>query len=154
MNPLNKRTKSRNRMCSENGCNKQASYGYYLGNSVSVINLPKGVHENCSKHKKEGMVNLCAYKCLECKKTALFGYDGNKPRYCSDHKKEDTINLKNHKCLNCDSRASFGYESNRKRLYCAYHSKTNMVNLDENKRKIIKNYKTSLHNKSIFFDDT
>jgi len=73
---------------------------------------PGGKTRFCFYHKEEGMVNLSLRRCLECTKTASFGYiNTNRKEYCYEHRKPDTINLSLKRCGHegCERPASSSY---------------------------------------------
>jgi len=82
---------------------------------------PGGKTRFCFYHKEEGMINLSLRRCLECTKTASFGYTKtNRKEYCYEHRKPDTINLSLKRCGHpgCERPASSTH-SGRKR--CSLH---------------------------------
>jgi hypothetical protein len=125
----NKEENIKHNGCKEEECTvKNATFGY-----------PDKDKEYCSKHKKEGMVNLSPNKnsCNEdgCDvKNPTFGYPDKEKEYCSKHKKEGMIELRNRKgCKEsgCDVKnATFGFPDKEKE-YCSKHKKEGMVNLEK-----------------------
>lgn len=89
-------------------CDKSPSYGF-----------PNGKRQYCSRHKKEGMIDLKSVKCLDCDKCAAFGFAGDKAQHYSQHKKEGMINVKSRK----DSSFSFPNKE-----FCSGQKKDNIIN--------------------------
>lgn len=98
-------------------CHKFASFGF-----------PEGKKEYCTKHKKDNMIDLInVSRCAECNKHAYYGFPGDSDKWCKTHKRPGMVNLSNNKrCLNCDNYAIYGLN---KKLYCAKHRDSNMINL-------------------------
>lgn len=84
----------------------------------------------CSKHAKEGMIDL--KKCAHggCNKQPSFGVAGTKNReFCRDHAKEGMVDVKSEKCAHqgCSKVASIGVEGSNKAELCKKHAKDGMV---------------------------
>ena len=106
-------------MCKENGCNVIPNF-----NNEGEI---KGLY--CSRHKKEGMIDVKNKKCLCCDTQANFNVKGEtKVLYCADHKKDGMVDVKSITCLDCDKKPTFNVKG-EKRLYCKEHKKDGMVNV-------------------------
>jgi hypothetical protein len=124
---MNKKTNTN--ICIEKNCNVNACFNF--------LNEQKRLY--CSKHKKEGMINIVSKKCLEehCNKQPNFNLQGIKEGiYCSEHKKDSMIDVKNKKCieLECNSiTPCFNYKNEKKGIYCDKHKKEDMVNIKSKK---------------------
>ena len=108
-------------MCVYDGCQTSPSYNYE-GNARLY----------CSKHKKEGMVNVKDTRCFRngCKTSPSYNYEGElKPLYCATHKKEGMSNIVNKRCFQegCKKQPAFNNDG-MKPLYCATHKKEGMIN--------------------------
>lgn len=86
----------------------------------------------CSNHKKDDMINVKAYRCIVCNKTASYSLTGHRATHCSTHK------LDNMKCVRyqpiceydgCKKWASYNFEGETKRQFCTKHKLPNMINL-------------------------
>jgi hypothetical protein len=86
----------------------------------------------CSKHKKDGMINIKNKTCLECKKQPVFNFEGETNAiYCSKHKKDGMINVKDKTCLECKTRPAFNFEGEKNAIYCSKHKKDGMINVKD-----------------------
>ena len=77
-------------MCFEKGCKTRPNYNNE-GETKALY---------CSKHKKDGMVNV-KKKCCEkgCKTIPIYNNEGEtKPLYCSKHKKDGMVNVRDKNC--------------------------------------------------------
>lgn len=110
--------------CDYEGCKNLASYNY------PDIKIKKF----CVKHKSPEMVFIKSNLCIECGKSAKFGYDC-KRTHCSQHKLPDMINLSVTKCKHskCTKAPNFNYPSQLKGLYCSEHKLATMINVSSNK---------------------
>lgn len=111
-----------NRCCEFESCETTRHFG-----------LPGEKSRFCFFHKKEGMINLSLRKCLDCNKTASFGYpDTHRKLFCSVHKKEGTINLSIRRCFypDCEKTANYG-SFNEPLRFCSAH-KTDKMKLTRN----------------------
>ncbi len=108
-----------NHVCKFDGCTLLASYNF--------SDKKSGIY--CSNHKLDGMVDINHKKCIECDKSALFGFD--EPIYCSEHKKENMINIVTKKCIhkNCTTIPYYNYKDKKNGLYCLKHKLENMVDV-------------------------
>ena len=96
----------------------------------------------CSKHKKEGMVDVKNKTCIHegCKIIPNYNNEGEtKALYCSEHKKKGMVDVKHKTCIDdgCKTRANYNNEGETKALYCSEHKKEGMVNVI---RKTCKTY--------------
>jgi hypothetical protein len=66
------------------------------------FNYKGGPPKYCSKHKKEGMINVRRKKCQYkgCNTIPSFNYKEQSPNYCSKHKKEGMENVVSKKNVN------------------------------------------------------
>jgi hypothetical protein len=88
----------------------------------------------CSKHKKEGMVDVKNKKCIQdgCKKQPTYNNEGEtKALYCSEHKHEGMVDVKHKTCIQegCKTQSIYNVEGQTKALYCSKHKKEGMVNV-------------------------
>ena len=84
----------------------------------------------CSKHKKDGMINVATKRCLECNIIPSYNVKGEKKGlYCVEHKKDGMINVKSKTCIECKKQPSFNTDGNTKAIYCSDHKKDGMVNI-------------------------
>jgi hypothetical protein len=106
--------------CKEKNCNDQPCYNL-KGETKSLY---------CSKHKKQGMINVTTKRCLECDIIPSYNVRGEKPPlYCLKHKKQGMVNVKDKKCLECDIRPCYNLKGETKPLYCSKHKKNDMINI-------------------------
>ena len=88
----------------------------------------KGLY--CSKHKKEGMINVISKTCIECKKQPVFNVESKtKGLYCSKHKKDGMTDVITKTCLECKKQPSFNIDGETKGLYCSTHKKEGMIDI-------------------------
>ncbi len=82
----------------------------------------------CSKHKKEGMVDVVSKKCKECNRCPSFNYEGMLAMYCSEHKKEYMVDVKASRCKEneCNKRPSYNFNG-MIAIYCSEHKKEGMI---------------------------
>jgi hypothetical protein len=75
------------------------------------------------------MIDINHKKCLECAKSALFGFE--KPLYCSEHKKDNMMNIVTKTCIyeNCKIIPCYNYKDKKNGLYCKKHKLENMVDV-------------------------
>jgi len=83
-----------NKRCKENGCRKIACYAN-----------PNVLPEYCLSHKKVGMISNPRKRCEggddgDCKETAIYGKERDRPIHCEEHKLEDEYNLAERECVN------------------------------------------------------
>ena len=110
--------------CKEKNCNDQPSYNL-KGETKSLY---------CSKHKKQGMINVTTKRCLECDIIPSYNLKGEKkPLYCLMHKKEGMVNIRSKKCVECDDQPSYNLKGEKNPLYCLKHKKQGMVNIKDKK---------------------
>ena len=88
----------------------------------------------CSKHKKEGMVDVRHKTCCEegCKTQPNFNIEGEKiGLYCSKHKKEGMVDVRHKTCCEegCKTQPNFNIEGEKIGLYCSKHMKEGMVDV-------------------------
>ena len=89
----------------------------------------------CSKHKKDGMVDVKHKTCCEkgCKTRPSYNVEGEKKAlYCAQHKKDGMVNVKSKTCCEkgCKTQPIYNVEG-EKALYCAQHKKDGMVNVKD-----------------------
>jgi hypothetical protein len=160
------------KLCEFETCRKQASYGEFYGkpirckehkktfyltcclcNEGNCKTIPNYNYENkskgiyCSKHKKDGMIDIKNKKCIyeSCKNTPTYNFEGETKRlYCSKHKKEEMVDISHIFCLykNCKIRANYNYEDKKNGLYCFEHKKDGMIDI-KNKKCIYEGCKTT-----------
>eukprot|EP00899_Mesostigma_viride_P019578 jgi/Mesvir1/27621/Mv07353-RA.1 len=114
---------TRNRRLCEQGCGRQACFGFGRGPAVL-----------CATHAAPGMKNLRAERCEadECGTQAAWGFPKeSRRRFCSIHRLPGMRNLAARRCQSaaCFTRPSFGVSGTKKMLYCANHAAPGMVNL-------------------------
>ena len=143
-------------ICNEKGCKKQSSYNLPSEKAPKFCSLHKlegMIHLNhvckhinctllasfnyegkksglyCSEHKLDSMIDINHKKCLECAKSALFGFE--KPLYCSEHKKDNMMNIVTKTCIyeNCKIIPCYNYKDKKNGLYCKKHKLENMVDV-------------------------
>lgn len=105
------------RICEQENCSTTRHFGW-----------PGDKARFCFYHKKPGMFNLSLHKCIECNKTASFGYLSTKKKeFCNEHKKDGTINLSIRKCIfpECDKTANYGDFGDRLK-FCRAHKMESM----------------------------
>ena len=110
--------------CTENGCDKRASY--------NLICVKPPLY--CSMHKKEDMVNVVTKRCIikECNTRPCYNLPGNTNGiYCLKHKKEDMINVITKRCKyeGCTTRPYYNLPGNTNGIYCLKHKKEDMINV-------------------------
>lgn len=126
--------------CTENGCDKYASFG-----------LPDGPKIKCAAHRSENLIQKKKPKECQfegCNKTALFGLiETNEKKFCSIHKTDQMINLNNKLCKieGCKKYALYGEQ---KKEYCKDHKDTNMINCNKKYCKYKDCKKTALFSKT------
>lgn len=112
-------------ICKEENCSKSAKY--------NVLFQKPPLY--CSKHKKDGMVNISTKYCIEndCYSTPSFNYENLPKRFCKTHKKDGMENVKHKKCefvdndnKKCTLVASYN-EKNKPPKFCKAHKTENMV---------------------------
>ena len=82
----------------------------------------------CSKHKKQGMINVATKRCLECNIIPSYNVKGEKKGlYCVEHKKQGMVNIRSKKCVECDKQPSYNVKGETKPLYCSDHKKEGMI---------------------------
>ena len=88
-----------------------------------------GKKKFCSEHSKDGMINLCSKKCIDCKKKApSFNWEGEtSPIYCGDCKLDDMVNIRTIRCNKCSTTASFNYEGFISPIVCKTHIEPGMI---------------------------
>lgn len=123
------------RQCGWSGCDIQPSYNYiglqpafcrihsekdmicvigkgceWVGCTCKSRNYdtPGGKGRFCTKHKEEGMIDVCNPKCEECDTLASYGIPGNKKTKCSRHRKPGMITRPKAKCVVCRKPAFYG----------------------------------------------
>jgi hypothetical protein len=110
--------------CKEKNCNDQPCYNL-KGETKSLY---------CSKHKKQGMINVTTKRCLECDIIPSYNVRGEKPPlYCLKHKKQGMVNIRSKKCVECDDQPSYNVGGEKNPLYCLKHKKQGMVNVKDKK---------------------
>ena len=105
----------------------------------------------CSKHKKDGMVNVTHKRCIfdGCRKQPHFNYEDSKAGlYCSNHKLNGMIDVKNKKCEfpNCKKQPHFNYEDSKAGLYCSKHKLDDMIDVISKTCKFLNCKKRPLFN--------
>jgi hypothetical protein len=114
--------------CTENGCDKRASY------NLNCVKTPL----YCSMHKKEDMVNVVTKRCIikECNTRPCYNLPEEKSGiYCLKHKSDEMINVMTKSCLfeGCDTQANFNLPGETKGIYCLKHKLYNMINVASKK---------------------
>ena len=109
-------------ICQEDGCITSSSYNFEGKKALY-----------CSKHRKDGMIDVVHKKCQEdgCETRPTYNFEGKKALYCSKHKKNGMIDVNNKKCQEdgCNKNPTYNYEGKKKRLYCLKHKKDGMINV-------------------------
>ena len=110
--------------CEEDGCKKRPAFNFE-GESHGVY---------CSKHKKDGMINVVDRRCAEdgCKKRPSFNFEGDSHGvYCDLHKKDGMINVKSPRCIEdgCMTIPVFNFKRESQGLYCSEHKKNGMIDV-------------------------
>jgi hypothetical protein len=108
----------KHKTCKE--CSTRANFGF------------KGKErEYCSKHKKDGMIDLANKVCEEkdCIKLPSFGYDKKRLR-CAEHKLADMIDIAHATCefKDCPVQPNFGKEGGPA-THCVSHKNADMIDL-------------------------
>ncbi|CAN0204838.1 unnamed protein product, partial [Ectocarpus sp. 6 AP-2014] len=90
--------------------------------------------EFCSRHQKQGMVDLVNKKCGHpgCIKSSSFSEHGSTKReFCSQHAKEGMGNVVSKRCGHpgCMKHPTFGQAGSKKVEFCSPHAKQGMVNV-------------------------
>ncbi len=89
----------------------------------------------CTKHKKNGMVDVKSSRCIHsgCKNQCSYNIPNEKARYCSTHRTAEMINVKNviKKCIypGCKIHPVFNIPNKSGGLYCNEHKLPNMINV-------------------------
>jgi len=89
----------------------------------------------CSKHKKNGMVDVKSCRCIHpnCKKRSSYNIPTEKARYCSTHKTDEMINVKSTiKTCNfpgCKTCPCFNMPDKNCGLYCNEHKLEGMIHV-------------------------
>ena len=87
----------------------------------------------CSKHKKEGMIDLRHATCLEdgCTTQPNFNHPGEPARYCKRHKKPGMIDVKNSTCEidDCKTQPAYGIKGDVKPTRCLEHKTSEMIDI-------------------------
>lgn len=108
-------------MCIEDGCEVTANFNK-KGESKAIY---------CKQHKKEGMINVNAKRCIYngCETHASYNIVGKKAEFCAKHKTEEMVNVSNKFCIysGCKKMPSYNKPGQRKRLYCAEHKTEDMI---------------------------
>ena len=135
------------RLCIEPNCKTHASYNFPTETSRIY----------CSKHSKDGMINLCIKKhkkplkqkkiilhnkgkCNEpnCKVSANYNYPNETLRiYCKAHMKDGMVNVANLPCREpgCSLYPIFNFPNTKNAIYCKQHMLDGMVDI---KHKVCK----------------
>ena len=128
----------KNKKCEHNGCNIRACYDYPIITGKTM----RGIF--CSKHKKEGMIDVTHQKCIgftlinnkkcKCMKQPHFGFSNDKsPTYCGEHKEANMIDIKHYFCIKCKqykekpSRATWNWEGHTGAISCTFHKEDGMI---------------------------
>ena len=110
-------------MCIEDNC---TTYPVF-----NMLGTSKGIF--CSKHKKEGMVNVKDKTCIHegCKIQPNYNIEGQKALYCVNHKIDGMIDVKHQTCIHegCKIRPTYNIEG-QKALYCVKHKKDGMFDVN------------------------
>jgi len=91
---------------------------------TALFGTPKGSVSTCSKHKKNGYINLRCPQCItrKCGSQAYFGKIHQKPKHCGEHRRNGERNVVMKECakLGCHTRATCG-EEGKKPTHCRKH---------------------------------
>jgi ferredoxin-like protein FixX len=90
----------------------------------------------CSKHKKDGMIDIRSKRCLECDVIATFNIMGEKNGlYCAEHKIDGMIDVKNKTCIyvGCSTRPSYNFSGKKVGIYCVKHKLSGMIDVQHRK---------------------
>ena len=112
------------RVCLEENCSTQPSYG------------EKGCskREYCSRHSPVGYINISHQQCHHenCTIVPNFGKPGSsKVEYCLTHKLHGYVNVKSKRCQyeNCTTIPIFGKPGDNRAIYCSKHKSLGYVNV-------------------------
>ena len=112
--------------CQENNCETRAKFNN-PGSKPAIY---------CSKHKKDGMIDIYRKFCEEegCHIRPNFNIKGETTAiYCSKHKKPGMIDVKHKKCLfdGCSTIPHYNYKNETTPIYCSKHKKPGMINIKD-----------------------
>lgn len=128
------------RTCGENGCGRQARFGFkeLKSGQGKLETKDDGTAQlYCSQHRLEGMVDIYERlrNCIDesgCSVRATYNFKGKKDRlYCARHKKSGMVNLCVKSCeeVDCTKRPVYNFPGNRAGLYCTSHKCDGMINV-------------------------
>ena len=108
--------------CEQEGCTTQPTFG-----------LKGGKAHFCSKHKKDGMIDIKNKRCIHegCNKlNPNFDIVGGKGRFCVLHKTAEMMDVKHNQCHHkeCNTRPVFDIEGGKGR-FCIIHKTAEMVDV-------------------------
>jgi len=112
--------------CKEKNCNDKPSYNL-KGETKPIY---------CSKHKKDGMIDIRSKRCIECDVIATFNIVGEKNGlYCAKHKIDGMIDVKNKACIyeGCSTRPSYNFSEKKAGIYCVKHKLSGMIDVQHRK---------------------
>ena len=112
--------------CKEKNCNDKPSYNL-KGETKPIY---------CSKHKKDGMIDIRSKRCIECDVIATFNIVGEKNGlYCAKHKIDGMIDVKNKACIyeGCSTRPSYNFFEKKAGIYCVKHKLSGMIDVQHRK---------------------
>ena len=112
--------------CKEKNCNDKPSYNL-KGETKPLY---------CSKHKKDGMIDIRSKRCIECDVIATFNIVGEKNGlYCAKHKIDGMIDVKNKACIyeGCSTRPSYNFSEKKAGIYCVKHKLSGMIDVQHRK---------------------
>ena len=112
--------------CKEKNCNDKPSYNL-KGETKPLY---------CSKHKKDGMIDIRSKRCIECDVIAIFNIVGEKNGlYCAKHKIDGMIDVKNKACIyeGCSTRPSYNFSEKKAGIYCVKHKLSGMIDVQHRK---------------------
>jgi hypothetical protein len=86
----------------------------------------------CTKHKKDGMINVTGKKCEHagCLVSPSFNIPSEKRgRFCAEHKRDGMLNVLIPRCIEagCSISPTYGNIGTTKALYCVTHKKPDMI---------------------------
>jgi hypothetical protein len=103
---------------SQDGCLFTASFGYRDGNGTQF----------CSKHKKDGMVNLICKLCSCGKARPTYNFIGMTANFCVSCKKDGMINVNDNMCDCGKVKPTFNFPDQKPR-YCFSCKQEGMINV-------------------------
>ncbi len=90
--------------------------------------------EFCSKHKKDGMINIVSKTCAHegCGKIPKYGHKGEtSAKFCKKHKEDTMVDIKHKKCEyeECNKHPSFANKGETSAKFCKNHKKAGMIDV-------------------------